>query len=188
MKVKKIVIIGGSAGSLSVILELLNSIKSDLINPLVIVVHRSNSRESDLTNLLGSKSHNEVCEANCLIKICNKIYLAPSDYHLLIDENEVLSLEHSEKVKYSRPSIDVSFESFSSVYKERLVGVVLSGANEDGAEGAWCIKQRNGCVIVQNPDESESPYMPIATIKQLGGDCTILSIEDLINEIKNHLL
>lgn len=88
------------------------------------------------------------------------IYIAPSDYHLLFEKNGLISLDVSEKINFSRPSIDVSFESAADVFGPSLVGILLSGANADGTQGLIAIKNAGGKTIVQKPESSKMPFMP----------------------------
>ena len=156
----ELLLIGGSAGSLEVLLNLLPLLRADLPLAIAIVLHRK-SGESLLVDLLRDKTTWPVREAeekDVLEK--QTIYVAPSDYHLLIEKDKTLSLDVSEKVHYSRPSIDVSFETAAEAYGSSLIGLLLSGANADGAEGLRQIKQAGGLTIVQDPKEAAVSYMP----------------------------
>lgn len=160
-----IVLIGGSAGSISILLEVIPALREDISFPIVIIIHRKNSIGSVLSNILNSKTLLEVVDAeekDVLTK--GKIYIAPSDYHLLIENDHSLSLDFSEKVKYSRPSIDITFYSAAEIFKEKTVAILLSGANSDGVDGLNWIKKYNGTTIVQNPDTAEFKYMPLQAI------------------------
>lgn len=152
------------------------------------MIHRANAFRSELAQLLSNKNYNSVKEAYNFEILKNKIYLAPPDYHLLVNDQNEFCLDYSEKVLHCRPSIDVVFESFSSVYKERIVGVILSGANTDGALGLWNIDRRKGLAFVQDPETSEADSMPKAAIRYMGQDCKVLPPKELIKEIKTHLL
>ena len=92
------------------------------------------------------------------------IYFAPPNYHLLIEEDRSISLSNEEKVNYSRPSIDVLFESASDVYKSELIGIILTGANDDGAKGISCIESNGGLTIAQDPATAKYPIMPRSAI------------------------
>ncbi len=157
-----LIVIGGSSGSLQVIIYILGRLPKDYPIPILLIVHRANSTDSMLLDLLVLKSNitvREVEEKDKIISSC--IYLAPADYHVLIEKDETFTLDYSEKLNYSRPSIDVSFISAAEVYGENLTGVLLSGANEDGAEGLREIKERGGHTIIQHPDEAVVNYMPL---------------------------
>ncbi|KAA9352712.1 chemotaxis protein CheB [Larkinella humicola] len=157
----KAVVIGGSAGSIEVLLKLLPALASPLPVALMIVLHRKNSTDSSLADLLSSKTMiplHEVEDKDPVLP--GAIYLAPADYHLLIEKDEVFSLDDSEKVNYSRPSLDVTFESAADVYGSSLVGILLSGANADGTAGLNLIKARGGVLIAQKPATAQAAFMP----------------------------
>ncbi|SEJ22327.1 two-component system, chemotaxis family, response regulator CheB [Dyadobacter sp. SG02] len=154
-------LIGGSAGSLEVLFRLLPLLRSDLPVPVALILHRRNSADSSLSDLLGSKTLNPTHEVEDKEPITpGTIYLAPADYHLLIERDRTFSLDYSEKVNFSRPSIDVTFESAAEVYGPGLVAILLSGANEDGTGGLIAVKRAGGRAIVQNPDTAQMPFMP----------------------------
>jgi two-component system chemotaxis response regulator CheB len=158
---KKLIVIGGSSGSLQVILQILGKIPNDYPIAILLIIHRGNSSDSALLDLLISKSKlpvREVEEKDKISPYC--VYLAPADYHVLIEKDETFTIDYSEKLNFSRPSIDVSFISAAQVYGKRLTGILLSGANEDGAEGLKEIKERGGHTIVQDPEDAVVDYMP----------------------------
>ena len=156
----ELLLIGGSAGSLEVLLNLLPLLRADLPLAIAIVLHRK-SGESLLVDLLRDKTTWPVMEAEEKQPIeKGKVYVAPPDYHLLVEGDKTFSLDVSEKVHYSRPSIDVSFETAAEAYGSSLIGLLLSGANADGAEGLRQIKQAGGLTIVQDPKEAAVSYMP----------------------------
>jgi two-component system chemotaxis response regulator CheB len=107
-----------------------------------------------------------------------KVYIAPPNYHLMIERNKTFSLTIDERVNYSRPSIDVLFESAADVYKNKLIGVILTGSNNDGTEGIKRIKESGGLAIIQNPETAESAYMPKSAIAAIKPDY-ILSLQDI---------
>jgi two-component system chemotaxis response regulator CheB len=163
MKPEKILIVGGSAGSLTVIMDILTAIRPELpfSFPVLIVLHRNVIYDSSLEDLLASRSKlpiKEVEEKEAAIP--GQIYLSPADYHVLFESDRTFSLDYSERVHFSRPSIDVSFRSASDVYGPDLVCVLLSGGNADGAEGLQYVRERGGIAIVQDPRTAEVPYMP----------------------------
>ncbi|WP_406824767.1 chemotaxis protein CheB [Pedobacter sp. KACC 23697] len=154
-------IIGGSAGSLDVLLEIFPALRKDIHFPIIIVVHRKASNESLLTDLLKSRTTLAVAEADEKeFLMPGKVFIAPADYHTLIEEDQSISLDYSEKVNYSRPSIDVTFQSAAEVFKEKLVCILLSGSNSDGVEGLKCVNIFGGRAVVQNPNTAIMPYMP----------------------------
>ena len=162
----ELLLIGGSAGSLEVLMQLLPRLDKNLALAIVIVLHRKPG-ESLLAELLKEKISWPVKEADEKERIeKNNVYIAPSDYHLLIEKTKTFSLDFSEKVHYSRPSIDVSFETAAEAYGSKLIGLLLSGANADGTEGISEIKKYGGMTIVQDPEEASVSYMPSQAIAQ----------------------
>lgn len=161
----KMIIIGGSSGSFDLILSILQGLDKEMNMPIVIILHRLKNTKAILEDFLQLHTHYIVKEAEDkeFLKT-GYIYTAPSDYHLLLEENFRFSLDTSEEVNYSRPSIDVSFESFSRVLKENCCGIILSGANQDGAIGLKAIGKNGGKTIVQDPNEAEFTAMPEAAI------------------------
>lgn len=158
----KLVVIGGSSGSLQVIIQILGRLPDNYPIPLLLILHRAYSTDSMLLDLLVLKSNimvREVEEKDKISPSC--VYLAPADYHVLIEKDETFTLDYSEKLNFSRPSIDVSFISAAIVYGKKLTGILLSGANEDGAEGLKEIKKQGGHTIIQHPDEAVVNYMPL---------------------------
>ncbi len=157
----KVMLIGGSTGSINVLLKLLPDLPFPLPFALIIVVHRKNTADSTLAELLALKTAvplKEVDDKDVLLP--GHIYLAPADYHLLIEKDGTFSLDDSEKINYSRPSIDVTFESAADVYGPTLVGILLSGANADGTTGMKAIKKAGGTLVVQQPETAQVAYMP----------------------------
>ena len=154
-------VIGGSAGSLEVILDLVLSLPASPNVVVIIVVHRKKDPDSILVKLLSSRTRLPVREVEDQETIRpNTIYLAPPDYHLLVERADLFSLDSSEKVHYSRPSIDVTFESVAEAFGTRVIGILLSGANADGAVGMASIRQAGGYTIVQDPATADMGYMP----------------------------
>jgi two-component system chemotaxis response regulator CheB len=181
-----LLIIGGSAGSLDIILMLLPSLRPGLSFPIIIVLHRKNSFDSTLTDLLASKTMLPVKEAEEKdILTPGFIYVAPADYHLLVEKDRTLSLDYSEKVNYSRPSIDVTFETAAEAFGPELVCLLLSGASADGTEGLKAVKKHDGIVIVQNPVTAKVAYMPQHAISDVAVDRIIDAgeIDELVNTL-----
>lgn len=156
-----IIVIGGSAGSLEVVLNLVASLRDPVNATLVIIMHRKSSVDSSLVFLLSERTEWPVREVEDKDQIRPRhIYLAPADYHLLFEKDLSFSLDYSEKVNYSRPSIDVSFESAAEAFGSQVTGILLSGANADGVHGLNRIKAAGGTTVVQNPSTAEVAYMP----------------------------
>jgi two-component system, chemotaxis family, protein-glutamate methylesterase/glutaminase len=174
----RVLIIGGSAGSLDAILKILPKLATPSF-AVVIVLHRKSSEDTTLEELLAVKTRIPVAEVEDKTPLLpGSIYIAPSDYHLLFENNDTLSLDISEKVNYSRPSIDVSFESAAEVYGASLAAILLSGANADGTDGLKAVKKAGGMVIVQDPQTAEMDFMPRSAIENMVPDY-ILSPEGL---------
>lgn len=186
----KVVLIGGSAGSIHVLIEALPHLKPDSPLCIVIVLHRKAHPESTLSMLLNAHSQLPVLEVtDKMLLERGKIYLAPADYHLLFEQDLHMSLDVSEKVNFSRPSIDVTFYSAAQVFGEDAVGILLSGANSDGVEGLAYIAQYGGTICVQDPNTAEVDFMPRQALNQLLVD-DVLSprdIADYINNLGNEL-
>jgi two-component system chemotaxis response regulator CheB len=158
--------IGGSAGSLSMVLKLLPLIRQRDKLAIVMVFHRKNSEEGTLIDVLLRKTGFRVKEAEEKDVIePGTVYVAPADYHLLIERDHTITLDDSEKVNHSRPSIDVSFESAADVYGPSLACLLLSGANADGAAGLVKAKGKGSLILVQDPKTAEVPFMPESAIQ-----------------------
>lgn len=179
----KVLIIGGSAGSLEVLIELLPQLNFIPSFAIVLILHRKSSEDSTLEELISFKTKIPVKEVEDKTPLQSGfIYIAPSDYHLLFENNGMLSLDTSEKINYSRPSIDVSFESAAEVYGPALVGILLSGANADGTEGLLAIKKAGGAIIVQMPETAQMPFMPNNAMLNTNPH-HVLDVEGILNFI-----
>lgn len=164
--VNKMVVIGGSAGSLEHILKIIAGIPANTTASFLIILHRKNDQTSVFESLVRNRSLlpvKEVEDKDPILK--GQVYIAPPDYHLLIESSRSFSLDTSEKVHHSRPSIDVTFQSVSEIFQENVIGILLSGANADGAQGLLTIKNAGGITIAQDPESAEVPYMPQQAIK-----------------------
>ncbi|MGI9278558.1 MAG: chemotaxis protein CheB [Endozoicomonas sp.] len=160
-----VVVIGASAGGLSVLETLLTELGSRFSYPVVITKHLASGDEEGLCKVLSKSSPIEISIACDKQKIThNHVYLAPGGYHLQVEDRETLSLSIDEQVCYSRPSVDVLFQSAADVFGKQAVAIVLTGANRDGAEGIRAVKQAGGVTIVQNPETAEVPIMPKSAI------------------------
>ncbi|AXB57501.1 chemotaxis protein CheB [Flavobacterium fluviale] len=180
----KVVIIGGSAGSLQALLQILPFIESPISFAIVIVVHRKNTDEQTLEDLIALRSNIKVKIVEDKVKLqTGFIFIAPSNYHLLFEKDETLSLDTSEKINYSRPSIDVSFESAAEIFGPELIGILLSGSNSDGTLGLKAIQAAGGLIVVQNPLSAEMSFMPNNAILHTTPDF-ILKTEEILELIK----
>lgn len=166
IKKYQLMVIGGSAGSLEVILKIFEALPVSIFLTLIVVIHRKSSGDNTLVELLASKTSLDVREVEDKEPLLpNTIYVAPPDYHLLIENKKLFSLDSSEKILYSRPSIDVAFASAAEMFESGVIGVLLSGANSDGARGLCAIKECGGFTIVQDPATAEVSYMPMHAIQ-----------------------
>ncbi|MBP7499852.1 MAG: chemotaxis protein CheB [Chryseobacterium sp.] len=182
----ELIVIGGSAGSLQVIMELIKNLNENLKVPILIVVHRKAYSTSILPTLLQQFTKMKVEEIEDKTEILsNRIYIVPADYHLLFESKNTVSLDGSEKMNYSRPSIDVTFKSAAEMFGENLIGILLSGANADGVEGLQYIKKNNGKVWIQDPETAEVDYMPRRATEEVDFDLLILpkKLADYINQL-----
>lgn len=178
--------IGGSAGSLEVLLKILPGLDTALPFPIIIVLHRMAGKDNILTDLLAAKTKLAVKEVEEKEKLMPAtIYIAPPGYHLLIEANRTFSLDASEKVNFSRPSLDVSFESAAQVFCEKLACLLLSGANSDGSAGLKKVAAKGGKVIVQDPGTAVVSYMPAHALELVAADAVLLPDEmpDFINNL-----
>lgn len=158
-----LVVVGCSWGGLAALNLVLRGLPDDVRVPIIVVQHRA-AGTSGLVELLARSTHRAVSEANDKESIEEAhVYLAPSDYHLLVEPAR-MTLSTDEAVRYSRPSIDVTFESAADAYPSGVVGVVLTGANADGARGLAHIVRRGGRAIVQDPATAERREMPDAAL------------------------
>ena len=163
------VVIGASAGGVEALSVLLPALPAGLPMPVFVVLHLPRERPSLLVEIFQPKCALPVREAEDKEPVeAGVVYIAPPDYHLLVDTGPRISLSADEPVHFSRPSIDVLFESAADIYGARLLAIVLTGANEDGAAGAAAVEQAGGKVLVQHPDSAQSSLMPAATIKRVG--------------------
>jgi two-component system, chemotaxis family, protein-glutamate methylesterase/glutaminase len=165
----EIVVIGTSWGGLNALTTVVSRLPGDFALPVTIVQHRHRASEGLLRELLQDRTTLHVCEVEDKAPMMpGTIYIAPADYHVLIEPG-FFSLTTDPPVRYSRPSIDVTFISAADAFAERTIGVVLTGANEDGAVGLRRVADRGGRAIVQDPETAESPVMPRAALAQVPG-------------------
>ena len=173
------VVIGASAGGLQALKTLLSSLPTSFPFPIAIVQHIAERSENLMAELLNHASRITVKEAEDKESLNpGTAYLAPPGYHLLIEPDRSLSLSVDERVNHARPSIDVLFESAAEAFDEALIGIILTGANADGAQGLKTIKEHGGLTIVQNPDSAETPAMPKAALAATEADY-IVDLEQL---------
>jgi two-component system chemotaxis response regulator CheB len=173
------VVIGASAGGVQALSVLLPALPPYLRASIFIVLHLPRDKPSVLVDIFRPKCALPVSEAEDKQPIIpGNVYFAPSNYHLLIDQGPQLALSADEPVHHSRPSIDVLFESAAEVYGRRLMGIILTGANEDGAMGLAAVKDAGGITVVQHPQSAQAPLMGKAALALRPADW-VLPLEDI---------
>ena len=162
----KAVVIGASAGGVQALLQILPSLPASYPLPVLIVVHVPPDRDNALVSLFQARCQIQVREAEDKEPVLpGVVYFAPSDYHLLVETDGTLSLSSDELVNHSRPSIDVLLESSADAFGSELVGVILTGANDDGARGLQAVVEAGGVAIVEDPAEAYASAMPAASLR-----------------------
>ena len=182
----ELLVIGGSAGSLEVILKAFPKLPKTLPFAIIIVLHRKQNTDTALVDLLAARTKHQVVEASEKEPLEKGfIYIAPADYHLLIENDRSLSLDYSEKVNFSRPCIDVTFQTAAETFKKSLAVLLLSGASSDGVEGMELVKFLGGTVAVQDPKTAEVPYMPQKALDKMTVDFIVSSdhVSDFISSL-----
>lgn len=159
------IVMGASAGGVSALLTVLGMLPDGFRIPVICVLHLPDDRESHLAEVFARKLRRPVCEARDKEAIeAGMIYVATPGYHLSVERDLSLSLSQEDRVHYSRPSIDILFDSAADAYGSTLAGVLLTGANEDGASGLARISERGGLTIVQDPAQAQVSTMPAAAL------------------------
>jgi two-component system, chemotaxis family, protein-glutamate methylesterase/glutaminase len=162
----KAIVIGSSAGGLNALRTILTMLGSDFKIPIIIVQHTSPSSDNYITTYLDELCGLRVKEADEKEIIVNgHVYFAPPNFHLLVEENGTFSLSIDERINFARPSIDVLFDTATYTFQDQLIGIILTGANHDGAKGLKKIKQAGGLCIVQDPKTAEVDSMPLSAIQ-----------------------
>ncbi|MCU0389571.1 MAG: chemotaxis protein CheB [Thermoflexibacter sp.] len=182
----KAIVIGGSAGSFQGITQILASIPKDFPLPMFLCLHRLKHVRHGFVEALSIKSNKVIAEPFDKENIKKGgVYLAPANYHMCLELGNTLALSTEELVNNSRPAIDLTFESASYVFRDKLIGILLSGANRDGAYGMMKIKQRDGLTIVQDPNESMINAMPNAAlaVTKIDHVLTVNQIVDFLIEL-----
>ena len=179
----KAIVIGVSAGGMNALSRLLAGFEKGFPLPIIIAQHLHATDDGFLFQYFNDRCSLKVKEADEKEAIRpGHIYFAPPNYHLLIERDKTFSLSIDEKVRYSRPSIDVLFESASRVWLSGVIGIILTGANDDGARGIRCIKQNGGLTIAQDPATAEYPFMPRSAI-DLGAVDEVLPLEAIAKRL-----
>lgn len=174
----RVVVMGASHGGLRAMKQILASLPPTFRAPIILVQHRAKESDETLAHALQEATPLSVQEAEDKQPVApGNVYLAPADYHLLVD-GDAFALSTEEAVFYSRPSIDVAFESAAEAFKQSLVAVVLTGANRDGTRGLRRVKELGGYTVAQAPETAESAVMPAAAIASHVVD-RVLSLEEI---------
>ncbi|HEX3006518.1 MAG TPA: chemotaxis protein CheB [Bacteroidales bacterium] len=167
----KAIVIGGSAGSFQVVTRILGSLSPTISFPVFLSLHRLKHVRSGFLEALSMKSKVPIIEPNDKEQIKpGKAYLAPANYHMYIELGNRIALSTEEPVHHSRPSIDLSFYTAANVYRDKLIGIILSGANQDGALGLKKIKEMGGLTIVQDPKDCQVSTMTEASLNLIKVD------------------
>lgn len=171
--------IGASAGGVQALLRILPALPESFPMPVLVVVHVPPRKDNALVELFGSKCRIAVKEAEDKEPaLPGTVYFAPPDYHLLIEADGALALSSDEPVNHSRPAIDVLFETAADAFGPGLTGIVLTGANHDGAAGLAAVGRAGGIAIVEDPAHAEVATMPAAALAACAS-ATALSLDDI---------
>jgi two-component system chemotaxis response regulator CheB len=161
------IVLGASAGGVQALSELLPALPGSAQVSVFVVLHLPRDRPSLLAEVFSHKCALTVREAQDKEPVApGTVYFAPANYHLLIDEGPQLALSVDELVHHSRPSIDVLFESAAEIYRERLLGVILTGANEDGAAGLAAVHDAGGITVIQEPQSAQASLMVLSALRR----------------------
>lgn len=178
------VVIGVSAGGMNALGKILPSLPDDFPLPVIVVQHQHDTSDNFLARFLDERCRLHVKEASEKEKIVvGTVYIAPPRYHLMVERDRTFSLSVEEPVSYARPSIDVLFETAADVYRQGLIGIILTGANRDGRQGLKKVKERGGIALVQDPADAEADSMPKAAIAFTEVD-RILALENMGDFLK----
>ena len=162
-----LVVLGASLGGLEAVSKVLAALPETFPLPVVIAQHRAAApiADGDLSTIWQRHTSLPVCEADDKSPIePGHVYVAPADYHLMIEARGLFALSTEGPVLWARPSIDVLFESAAVVYGAKVIGVILTGASADGSQGMHAIRERGGCALVQEPSAAECDVMPRAVL------------------------
>ncbi len=184
----RVVAIGASAGGLKALAGVVEGLPAGFALALLVVQHVPPQHPSSLAQIFAGKCGLRVKEADEKEPVRpGTLYFAPPDYHLLVEDDQTLALSQEEPVNYSRPSIDVLFESAAAVWGPQLLGVLLSGASEDGAAGLEAIHLAGGLTVVQQPEEALVDTMPRAALSRFAPDYVLpaAQIQRLLRELES---
>jgi two-component system, chemotaxis family, protein-glutamate methylesterase/glutaminase len=178
------IVIGASAGGIEALSVLLPALPATLHPSLFIVLHLPRERPSLLVEIFQKRCAVPVREAEDKEPAePGTVYFAPPDYHMLVERSRQIALSTDEPIHYSRPSIDVLFESAADAYGERLLGIILSGGNEDGAAGLQAVHKAGGVTVVQQPDNAKVPVMVVSALQRERADF-VLCLDEIAALLK----
>jgi two-component system chemotaxis response regulator CheB len=180
-----ILLLGGSAGSFKLMFRAIKAFPAKLGKAVIIILHRKKNYSSDIEKLFAENSRmsmREVKDKDFISK--DMVYIAPANYHTLIERNGVFGLDVSEAVWYSKPSIDVTFESAANTYGKRCTAILFSGANQDGAEGLLSLRESGALTIAQHPEDAEMAEMPNSAI-QINAAAYILRNQEIFDLLQS---
>jgi two-component system chemotaxis response regulator CheB len=173
------IVIGASAGGVEALSVILPLLPATFRPSLLIVLHLPRERPSLLVEIYEKRCSLPIREADDKEPVePGTVYFAPPDYHMLVEKNRQIALSTDEPVHFSRPSVDVLFESAADVYGERLLGIILTGANEDGAAGLHAIHRAGGVTVVQQPDSAKATRMVVSALQRNPADF-VLSLPEI---------
>jgi two-component system, chemotaxis family, protein-glutamate methylesterase/glutaminase len=176
----RLIIIGGSWGGIQASMAILKDLPGDFPIPILLVLHRLKNVDSNLGEVYGNKLALKVREVEEKERPeAGTLYIAPANYHVLLEKDHTFSLDVSQPENYSRPSIDVTLRSAAAVYGPALAGIILSGANKDGSAGLEEVVAGGGLALVQAPEEAEVSTMPQAAIALIPDKCLIFRLEEI---------
>lgn len=174
----RVVLLGGSAGSFHLIFQAIKNFPANLEKTVIIVLHRKKNFFSEIEKLFSENTRISLVEISDKVEINkNTIYVAPANYHTLIEAGRYFSLDVSDPVWYSKPSIDVTFESAAEVFGADCTAVLFSGANQDGAQGLLKLRESGALTIAQSPQDAEMKEMPTAAIAKGAADYILTNDE-----------
>ena len=182
------VVIGASAGGVNALLDILPGLPKAYPYPVVVVLHVMKGRQNQLAEVFQQRLAVRVLEAADKDELRpGTLYFAPAGYHLSVEEGGLLSLSQEEPVHFARPAIDITMQSAADVYGEQLVGILLTGANQDGAAGMAAIGAAGGLTVVQDPAEAQVAVMPNEAIRLRQPDLvlTLQEIRNLLLKLEN---
>ena len=180
------IVIGTSAGGVEALLALLPALSPQLRAPVFVVLHLPSGQPSLLVEIFSPRCRRPVVEADDKLPIePGTVYMAPPDYHMLIEPDGRIALSADSPVHFSRPSIDALFESAADAYGDRLLGVILTGGSADGSAGLEAVQRAGGATIVQHPDDAQVPVMVKAALARVRADfvLSLTGIAELVSRL-----